>query len=104
MTVSDIDRMTLECLTDGTHALRRVQELESRRSGRRDSFDRDPVDDRLTMRRCDDDNSVPRRGQPRGEVLQVKLDAPDARMIPVADEGDLQVAIAAALGSRRATM
>jgi hypothetical protein len=34
----------------------------------------------------------------------MKLDAPDARMIPVADEGDLQVAIAAALGSRRATM
>jgi hypothetical protein len=45
-----------------------------------------------------------RRGQPRGEVLQMKLDPSDARMIPVADETDLQVALATALGSRRATM
>jgi len=76
--------------------------MGSKRSA--DAIDANAVDDRIAGRWCDDDDFMTRGSQPRCQVLKVKLDASNARMIPVADETDLQVASVAALGSRRATM
>src|SRR4051794_10827949 len=93
MTVSDVDVFLGQRVANGANPARGIQESKSRHSRRGDPANPNAVDIRVTGRWRDHDHVVAGGRECGAEVLQVKLDPADARMIPVADECDLHVAI-----------
>jgi hypothetical protein len=87
--VRDVDALVGERVADCANAVARAEEAEDGRERRIDAPHSDSIDQRFARRWRDDDDVMSSGDEPPGEVLEVKLDTADARMIPVADEGDL---------------
>ena len=92
VTVRDVDAFIGQRIANRANAGGRHEESKPRRARRRDATHANSVNAIVARRRRDDDDLVASGNERRGEILKMALDPADARMIPVADERDLQLA------------
>lgn len=90
MAVRDVNALVGERFPNRTDSSRCHEKTEHGSERRSNAADTNAVDQGFAWRGGDHDDIMTGGGEMCGEVLQVELDAADARMVPVADEGDLQ--------------
>jgi hypothetical protein len=86
----DVNALVRDCFTDRPDSRRCHEKTKNRSERRSNATDANAVDYGFTRCGGDHDDVMTRGSEIGGEVLQVEFDAADARMIPVADEGDFQ--------------
>jgi hypothetical protein len=91
--VGDIDTLIGNGVADGAYARGCYEKSKSVGSRRSNASNANAVDLIVAGSGRDDDYFVIGRGKGRGEIMEMALDPADARMIPVANEGNLQIAI-----------
>ena len=90
MAVCDVNALFGECFTNRADSSRCHEKTEDGSERRSNATNANVVDYGFAWRGGDHDDVMTRGGKVGCEVLQVELDAADAWMVPVADEGDLQ--------------
>ena len=90
MAVCDVNVLFGERFSNRANSSRCHEKTEDRSERRSNATDTNVVDYGFAGRGRDHDDVMTRAGEVGCEVLQVELNAADAWMVPVADEGDLQ--------------
>lgn len=93
MTMRDVDTLANKCFADCADTGCCYEKSKSRRARAGNSANANAAYAILSRRRRYDNDVMASRRENSGEVLEMALDSPDARMIPVTDERDLQVDI-----------
>lgn len=92
MAVRDIDPFMDKCIAYGSNAGGCHEESKPRRARRSNATHANSVNPIVARRRRNDDDLVASGNERRGEILKMTLDPADSRMIPIANERDLQLA------------
>ena len=93
VTMRDVDALASQRIADRADTRGGYEKSKSRRARSGNPVNANAIDLVVSRRRCYDNDVMTGRRERGREVLKVALDPSDARMIPVTDEGNLQVDI-----------